>query len=290
MHPARSSPSGGHDLREVATRKSQVRGRGAQVGGRAQGGGRTFHGHTGRGVDAALCVAHAAQVAARVLLAHALYAQLLVGVCQVDSCSGWGVALSSEGSEALTWRASAPRPSSGSTVLPDSSSSSLSSLYHKILGTCAPATGHRISRESLTFTRRSVKFCVSRGASRAGGGGRERVKWSCRKQESMPGRGRPGLRAKSGAGLRQALEGSGLSTGLGGGWRWASTAWAGRRTLPQQVQAPRVAAQAPSGRGERLLGKRRQPSPAALPASPCTDRYFLWQCLSWLRRSCTSHT
>ena len=30
-------------------------------------------------------------------------------------------------------------------------------------------------------------------------------------------------------------------------------------------------------------------SPARLD-SPCTDRYFLWQCLSWVRRSCTSHT
>lgn len=43
-------------------------------------------------------------------------------------------------------------------------------LYHTMLGMCAPATGHLISKESLTFTRRSVKFCVSRGTSRAGGG------------------------------------------------------------------------------------------------------------------------
>lgn len=55
-----------------------------------QWGGWTFHGHAGGGIDAALSVAHAAQIASRVFLTHALYAQFLVGVCQVDSCMGWG--------------------------------------------------------------------------------------------------------------------------------------------------------------------------------------------------------
>lgn len=74
--------------------------------------------------------------------------------------------------------------------LPDSSSSSLSSLYHTMLGTCVPATGHRISRESLTFTRRSVKFCVSLGASRAGGRSQEGAKWNAQSQRAL-GRGPP---------------------------------------------------------------------------------------------------
>ena len=146
---------------------------GQKVGrGGARGGGGTFHSHAGRGVDAALGVAHTAQIVARILLAHALDAQPLVRVRQVDSCSEDGGRLSSSRSGALAWRASGrrPPPTSTSIPLPDSSSSSLSSLYHTMLGTCTPATGHRISKESLTFTRRSLRFCVSRGASRAGGG------------------------------------------------------------------------------------------------------------------------
>lgn len=141
----------------------------AEGGLRGAGGGGTFHSHAGRGVDAALGVARAAQIVARVLLAHALDAQPLVRVRQVDSCSEGGGRLSSNRSGALASRASGPRPPPIPIPLPDSSSSSLSSLYHTMLGTCAPATGHRISKESLTFTRRSLRFCVSRGASRAGG-------------------------------------------------------------------------------------------------------------------------
>ena len=144
---------------------------GQKVGwGGERGGGGTFHSHAGRGVDAALGVAHTAQIVARILLAHALDAQPLVRVCQVDSCSEGGGRLSSSRSGALAERASGRRPPPISIPLPDSSSSSLSSLYHTMLGTCTPATGHRISKESLTFTRRSLRFCVSRGASRAGGG------------------------------------------------------------------------------------------------------------------------
>lgn len=48
--------------------------------------GRTFHCHAGRGVYAALGIAHTAQVTTGVLLAHALDTQPLIGVCQVDSC------------------------------------------------------------------------------------------------------------------------------------------------------------------------------------------------------------
>lgn len=66
----------------VAARSRRVRG-GTGGGCEAR---RTFHGHAGRGVDAALGVAHAAQVAASVLLAHALDAQLLVRVGQIDPC------------------------------------------------------------------------------------------------------------------------------------------------------------------------------------------------------------
>ena len=173
-----------------------------------RGGGGTFHSHAGRGVDAALGVAHTAQIVACVLLAHALDAQPLVRVCQVDSCSEGGGRLSSSRSGALASRASGPRPPPIFIPLPDSSSSSLSSLYHTMLGTCVPATGHRISKESLTFTRRSLRFCVSRGASRAGFGGRERAEWSCRKQEGTPGKGPPVL------GALQA-EGSGFELGVG---------------------------------------------------------------------------
>lgn len=146
------------------------------------GGGQTFHGHAGRGVDAALGVAHAAEIVTCVLLTHALDAQPLVRVSQVDSCKQpvevrvqMGLGPWPHEPPHLAFR---PRP-----ALPDSFSSSLLSLYHTMLGTCAPATGHRISRESLTFTKRSVKFCVSRGASRAGGGverelsGMPKVKW-----------------------------------------------------------------------------------------------------------------
>ena len=123
------------------------------------GGGQTFHGHAGRGVDAALGVAHAAEIVTCVLLTHALDAQPLVRVSQVDSCKQpvevrvqMGLGPWPHEPPHLAFR---PRP-----ALPDSFSSSLLSLYHTMLGTCAPATGHRISRESLTFTRRSVKFCV----------------------------------------------------------------------------------------------------------------------------------
>lgn len=69
--------------------------------GGVRGGGGTFHSHAGRGVDAALGVAHTAQIVARVLLAHALDAQPLVRVRQVDSCSEGGGRLSSSRSGAL---------------------------------------------------------------------------------------------------------------------------------------------------------------------------------------------
>lgn len=64
-------------------------------------GSQTFYSHAGRGVDAALGVAHTAQVVARVLLAHPLDAQLLVRVCQVNSCRGRGGGWSSDGPGAL---------------------------------------------------------------------------------------------------------------------------------------------------------------------------------------------
>lgn len=71
---------------------------GRKVGGGARRGDPTFHGHAGGGIDAALGVAYAAQIAARVLLAHALDAQLLVRVRQVNSCRGRGGGSGSGGS------------------------------------------------------------------------------------------------------------------------------------------------------------------------------------------------
>lgn len=87
----RSDPSRWRGSREVTTR--------GHPGGAEVGVGLTFHSHAGGGVHAAFGVAHAAQVAASVLLAHALDAELLVRVCQVDSCRGGG-----RGTRAGDWR------------------------------------------------------------------------------------------------------------------------------------------------------------------------------------------
>lgn len=54
-------------------------------------------------------------------------------------------------------------------TVPDTSSTSFSSLYQLMSGTWLPSTLQRISMESLTFTQMSVRFCLRRGISRAGG-------------------------------------------------------------------------------------------------------------------------
>ncbi|KAK2492967.1 hypothetical protein MC885_020833 [Smutsia gigantea] len=72
-----STPSCGHHLCHVR-----------KVGGGARRRDQTFHGHAGGRIHATLGVAYAAQIAARILLAHALDAQLLVRVRQVNSCRG----------------------------------------------------------------------------------------------------------------------------------------------------------------------------------------------------------
>lgn len=102
------------------------------------------------------------------------------------------------------------RGASGVHPLPDSSSSSLSSLYHTMLGTCAPATGHRISRESLTFTRRSVKFFVSRGASRATGGVKRKLSGVAERRRELDQEGLGGWHEA------RRKERSGLEAGWGG--------------------------------------------------------------------------
>lgn len=89
---------------------------------------------------------------------------------------------------AFAWAQQLPEPSSSSSpaaghgalpwihpqpTVPDTSSTSFSSLYQLISGTWLPSTLQRISMESLTFTQMSVRFCFSRGISRAGGQHRE---------------------------------------------------------------------------------------------------------------------
>lgn len=196
--------------------------------------------------------------------------------------ASWGAGSSSGRSGAWLHQLPDPLPPLPTSIpLPDSSSSGLSSLYHTMLGMCAPATGHLISKESLTFTRRSVKFCVSRGTSRAGGG----------VETELIGASESGRALQEGA-LQgwelSKMKGQVLSSGVG------RAAHLHRRAGEGDALAGSGSVMDPPGAcwagGEGSLGSAALPCPQALPASPCTDRYFLWQCLSWLRRSCTSHT
>lgn len=53
------------------------------------------------------------------------------------------------------------------SAIPETSSTSFSSLYQLMLGIYVPSTLQRISMESLTFTKMSVRFCFSLGTSKA---------------------------------------------------------------------------------------------------------------------------
>ena len=76
-------------------------------------------------------------------------------------------------------------------TVPDTSSTSFSSLYQLISGTWLPSTLQRISMESLMFTQMSVRFCLRRGISRAGEaaqrGGGENGKLIDQKNICVPG-------------------------------------------------------------------------------------------------------
>ena len=83
-------------------------------------------------------------------------------------------------------------------------------------------------------------------------------------------------------------EGSGFELGVG---RAVQAPEGKERGMLLWVQACEWTAQAHAGLGIKApWGALPRLAPPARLASPCTDRYFLWQCLSWLRRSCTSHT